>query len=109
MELASQILRLFVLSITIISVTYIGHKMAGSIDKHSKTFSSKQFFGQRITNSIYIEDTSEDEIIDIINKLNQSKAPGYDDIPTKLIKAAKFSLALSLTIFLIPALIMGCI
>ena len=37
--------------------------------------------------------TSEDEIIDIINKLNPSKAPRYDDIPTKLIKAAKFSLA----------------
>ena len=37
--------------------------------------------------------TSENEIIDIINKLNPSKAPRYDDIPTKLIKAAKFSFA----------------
>ena len=71
----------------------IGHKMAGANDKPSKILSSMYFYGQRVMNSIYIEDASEDEILDIINNLNPNKAPGYDDIPTKLIKAAKFSLA----------------
>ena len=71
----------------------IGHKTAGANDKPSKNVSSVHFYG-RVINSIYIEDASEDEILDIINNLNPNKAaPGYDDIPTKLIKAAKFSLA----------------
>ena len=49
------------------------------------------FYEQRVINSIYIEDTSKDKIVDIINNSSSNKASGYDDIPTKLIKAAKFS------------------
>ena len=51
------------------------------------------FLRKRVINSIYIEEVSKDEILDIIDNLNPNKALGYNDIPTKLIKAAKFSLA----------------
>ena len=74
--------------------------MAGAIDKPSKKVSATHFYGHRVTNSIYIEGTSEDAILDIINNLNPKKTPGYDDIPTKLIKAVQFSLASSLNIIL---------
>ena len=67
--------------------------MAEANDKPSKNLSSMHFYGQRDINSMYIEDAHEDEILDIINNLNPNKAPGYDDIPTKLIKTATFSLA----------------
>ena len=73
--------------------------MAGANDKPSKNLSAMHFYGQRVINSIYIEDVSEDETLDIINNLNPYKAPGYDDIPTKLIKAAKFSFAPILNTF----------
>ena len=65
--------------------------MAGANEKPSKNLSLMHFYGQRVINWIYIEDGREDEILDIINNLNSNKAPGYDDIPTNLIKAVKFS------------------
>ena len=50
------------------------------------------FYGKRISRSIDFEPTNGEEILNIINDLNPNKAPGYDDIPTKLIKAAAHSL-----------------
>ena len=50
--------------------------------------SSQIFSEQRVSDSIYLEPTNIEEITDI-NDLNPNKAIGYDDIPAKLIKAAK--------------------
>ena len=75
----------------------IGHKMIESTYKNSTASHPFTFYGKRISNSIFLEPTNCDEIINIIDGLNPNKASGYDDIPTKLIKAAKHSLAPILT------------
>ena len=54
---------------------------------------TKRFFGKRVLNSLYLEPTDEYEVTDIISSLNPHKSPGVDDIPTKLIKAAKHVLS----------------
>ena len=59
-----------------------------SIDKSSIKANSQFFYKKRVSHSIYFEPTNDEEIVNIIKDLNLSKAPGYDDIPTKLIKAA---------------------
>ena len=58
--------------------------------------SSQIFYGQRVSNSIYLEPTNIEEITDI-NDLNPNKAIGNDGIPAKLIKAAKLLLSPFLT------------
>ena len=47
------------------------------------------FYGQHVSNSIYLEPTNIEEITHSIIDLNPNKAIGYDGIPAKLIKAAK--------------------
>ena len=56
------------------------------------------FCGHRVQNSIFLNPTDEYEVISIINKFKPNKASGIDDIPTKLIKAAKHILSPYLTI-----------
>ena len=67
--------------------------MAKSIDKSSIKANSQSFYGKRVSYSIYFEPTNDEEIVNITKDLNSNKAPGYDDIPTKLIKAAAHSLS----------------
>ena len=67
--------------------------MAKSIGKSSIKANSQSFYGKRDSHSFYFEPTNDDEIVNIIKDLNPNKAPGYDDIPTKLIKAAAHSLS----------------
>ena len=71
----------------------IGHEMAKSIDKSSIKANSLSFYGKRVSHSIYFEPTNDEVIVNIIKDLNPNKAPGYDDIPTKLVKAAAHSLS----------------
>ena len=71
--------------------------MAKNITIKSKQPFSNYFCGKRVRNSIYFNPTDEYEIIGIISSLNPNKASGVDDIPTKLIIAAKYILALYLT------------
>ena len=67
--------------------------MAKSVDKSSIKANLQSFYGKRVSHSIYFEPTNDEEIVNIIKDLNPIKAPGYDDIPTKLIKAAAHSLS----------------
>ena len=67
--------------------------MAKSIDKFSLKANLQSFYGKLVSHSIYFEPTNDEEIVNIIKDLNPNKAPGYDDIPTKLIKAAAHSLS----------------
>ena len=76
----------------------IGHKLAKAFNASPLEFISQSFRGQRIKNSFYLEPISENEVLEIITGLNPNKAPGVDEIPTKLIKAAKYVLAPYLTI-----------
>ena len=71
----------------------IGHEMVKSIDKSSTKANSQSFYGKRVSHPIYFKPTNDEEIVNIIKNLNPNKAPGYDDIPTKLIKAAAHSLS----------------
>ena len=71
----------------------IGHEMAKSIDKSSIKAKSQSFYGKLVSHSIYFEPTNDEEIVNIIKDLNPNKAPGYDDLSTKLIKAAAHSLS----------------
>ena len=67
----------------------IGHKLAKPFNASPLEFISQSFRGQRIKNSFYLESISENEVLEIITGLNPNKAPGVEEIPTKLIKAAK--------------------
>ena len=81
----------------------ISHEMTKSIDKSSIKANLQSFYGKRVSHSIYFEPTNDEEVVNIIKDVNFNKAPGYDDIPTKLIKAAAHSLSsfLSTVVFLI--------
>ena len=61
--------------------------------KSSIKANSQFFYGKRVSHSIYFEPTNDEEIVNIIKDLNSNKAPGYDDKPTKLTKAAAHSLS----------------
>ena len=50
---------------------------------------------ERVSNSICLEPTNIEEIIDIINDLNSKKATGCGGVPAKLIKTANHLLGLS--------------
>ena len=67
--------------------------MAKSIDKSSIKANSQSFYAKRVSHSIYFEPTNNEEIVNFIKDLNPNKAPGHDDIPTKLIKAAAHTLS----------------
>ena len=67
--------------------------MVKSIDKSSTKANSQCFYGKRVSHPIYFKPTNDEEIVNIIKDLNPNKASGYDDIPTKLIKAAAHSLS----------------
>ena len=71
----------------------IGHKMANCINTRCANTQPKRFFGKCVLNSLYLEPTDVYEVTDIISTLNPHKSPGIDDIPTKLIKAAKYVLS----------------
>ena len=81
----------------------IGLEMAKSIDKSSIKANLQSFYRKRVSHSIYFEPTNNEEIVNITKDLNPNKAPGYDGIPTKLMKAAAHSLSsfLSSRLFLI--------
>ena len=53
----------------------------------------KRFFGKHVLSSLYLEPTDVYEVTDIVSGLNPHKSSGVDDIPTKLIKAAKHVLS----------------
>ena len=55
-------------------------------NKNTNVCDFKTYCPRSIINSIFITPTDEYEILDIINKLRDSKAPGYDNIGPKLIK-----------------------
>ena len=76
----------------------IGHDMANSIVGGANQSLTDTFCGHRVQNSIFLNPTDEYEVISIINKFKPNKASGIDDIPTKLIKAAKHILSPYLTI-----------
>ena len=78
-----------------------GHKTAKSIDKSSIKAALQSFYGKRVSHSIYFEPIYDEKIVNIIKDLNPNKAPEYDDIPTKLIKAATHSLSPFYLAFLI--------
>ena len=67
-------------------------KHISAINAAIKT-NSLSFYGKRVSHSIYFEPMNDEEIVNIIKDLNPNKPPGYDDIPTKLIKAAAHSLS----------------
>ena len=67
--------------------------MANCMNTSCAKTQNKRFFGKRVLNSLYLEPTNVYEVADIISSLNPHKSPGVDDIPTKLIKAAKHVLS----------------
>ena len=72
----------------------IGHKLSkrfANSSCHDK--SDKTFFDQRVSSSIFLEPTDQYEINAIIDKLNAYKPPGMVNIPTRLIKDAKYILS----------------
>ena len=74
--------------------------MAKSIDKSSKK-STSNTFTESESHSINLKPNNGKEIVNVIKDLNPNKAPGHDDIPTKLVKAAAHSLSPFLTSILI--------
>ena len=72
--------------------------MANCMNRSCAKTQTKHFFGKRVLNSLYLEPTDVYEVTDIISSLNPHKSPGVDDIPTKLIKAAKHVLSPSFEI-----------
>ena len=52
--------------------------MAKSIDKSSIKATLQSFYGKRVSHSIYFELTNDEEIVNILKRLNPNKAPGYD-------------------------------
>ena len=81
--------------------------MAKNITIKSNQPLSNSFCGKRVQNSIYFNSTDEYEIIGIISRLNSNKASGVDNIPTKLIIAAKYILAPYLTEIINSCLVKG--
>ena len=71
--------------------------MAKTVNVSPSASLSQWFHGLQIQNSIYLDSTCKSEILEIIGYLNPNKVPGIDEVPTKLIKAAKYSLVAYLT------------
>ena len=72
----------------------IGHKLSKRFANSScHNESDKTFFDQRVSSSIFLEPTDQYEINAIIDKLNAYKPPGMVNIPTRLIKDAKYILS----------------
>ena len=61
------------------------------------TSNHKQYMGKKISNSIYLQPSDEYEIVGIISHFQESKSPGFLDIPVRLIKRAKHLIATNLT------------
>lgn len=67
----------------------VGQNLVDDLIKNNKNTNVgdfKTYCPRSIINSIFITPTDEYEILGIINKLRDSKAPGYDNIGPKLIK-----------------------
>ena len=70
----------------------IGKNLANSIPK-TPFQNIKKFYGKRNRNSFFLAPTDDNEIKSIIEKLNEQKSPGIEDIPIKIIKLAKIVIA----------------
>ena len=81
--------------------------MAKNIMIKSNQPFSNSFCGKPVRNSVYFNPTDEYEIIGIIGHLYPNKASEVDDIPTKLIIAAKYILAPYLTEIINSYLVKG--
>ena len=57
-----------------------------------------RFLGERVSNSIYLEPTSPQEVFKEINSLNLNKSPGLDGITAYFIKLASDIIAIPLSI-----------
>ena len=71
--------------------------MAETVNVFPSASLSQSFHAHQIKNFMHLDSTCESEILEIIGSLNLHKAPGIDEVPTKLIKAAKYSLVAYLT------------
>ena len=57
-----------------------------------------KFLGKRVSNSIYLEPTSPQEVFKEINSLNLNKSPGLDGISAYFIKLASDIIAVPLSV-----------
>jgi hypothetical protein len=68
---------------------HVGYDLGNNINTNNDQF--KQFCpeNKRSINTIFLTPITHQEILKEIDKLNNNKAPGIDDIPNKLVKIAK--------------------
>jgi len=77
--------------------TEIGSKLDSQIPNGNPLCNIEQFLDNRNQHSLIFENTSQEEIIDIINSLDESKSSGPCNIPIKIIKISKNLIAKSLS------------
>ena len=75
----------------------VGKNLAMKFSEQNDTDHHK-FLGKRISNSIYLEPTSPQEVFKEINSLNLNKSPGLDGITAYFIKLASDIVAVPLSI-----------
>ena len=74
----------------------VGNNLAIKFSEQNDT--DHKFLGKRISNSIYLEPTSPQEVFKEINSLNLNKSPGLDGITAYFIKLASDIIAVPLSI-----------
>ena len=76
----------------------IGNKVEAKIPKPKSSFLT--YLNNRVSNSMFIRPIDDDEVFDMLKKLDKSKSSGPNSIPTNLLKdhAAAFVLPLKLAI-----------
>lgn len=62
-------------------------------EKINNNYNFLDYLSDPYHNSIYLEDTNEEEIIKIINKLPNKNTTGVDNIPTKVLKFASLNIS----------------
>ena len=75
----------------------VGKNLAMKFSEQNDTYHHK-FLGKRISNSIYLEPTSSQEVFKEINSLNLNKSPGLHGITAFFIKLASDIIAVPLSI-----------
>ena len=83
----------------------VGTRLASNLPLCNNTFES--FLQDRQSNSLFLNPITQEEIIDILNKIPDGKAPGFDGLSAFVIKRAKHALAKPLACIFNESLITG--
>ena len=86
--------------------TNVGQTLAEKIPQTDDTY-KKYLNNNAINNSIYLNPTSNDEIINVISNMKSKKSTGHDGISTQFIKQIKFSISQPLAILINRSMIEG--